>query len=69
MSKKQERIKYLFGIYNAINECGEQAVFDAENGVLAYKKETIKQVLETVKHLLKQDGIVGIAADSKVNDD
>ncbi|MND11734.1 hypothetical protein D3C87_820660 [compost metagenome] len=52
MSKKQERVKYLAGIYAALDEADMGA-----DGKCAYPKEKIKQVLETVKHLLAEDGV------------
>ncbi|HHQ4679038.1 TPA: hypothetical protein ACSP3E_002330 [Aeromonas veronii] len=53
MSKKRERVKYLAGIYAALDEAEIGA-----DGKCAYPKEKIKQVLETVKHLLAEDGIM-----------
>ncbi len=52
-NKKQNRIKYLAGIYSALDE-----VEIGVDGKCAYPKEKIKQVLETVKHLLAEDGII-----------
>ncbi len=52
MSKKQDRIKYLAGIYDALDEAEMGA-----DGKCVYPKEKIQQVLETVKHLLAEDGI------------
>jgi len=51
-NKKQDRIKYLAGIYAALDEAEMGA-----DGKCAYPKEKIKQVLCTVKHLLAEDGI------------
>jgi len=63
MSKKQERIKFLIGIYNVINSA-ESSPTDAK---LTYRAEDIKSAIRTIQHLLKQDGIVGISGDVKVN--
>lgn len=52
MSKKEARVKYLVGIYNALDDTKMGA-----DGVCEYPVEKIKQVLETVKHLLSADGI------------
>lgn len=52
MSRKRERIKYLVGIYAALDKAEMGA-----DGKCAYPKEKIEQVLETVKHLLAEDGI------------
>lgn len=52
VSKKQDRIKYLAGIYAALDEAEM-----GTDGKCVYPKEKIKQVLETVKHLLAEDGI------------
>ena len=64
MSKKQERIKYLVGIRNAINNPDEQPINPDD---YLYNKDTIKRVIKTVDHLLAQDGIYPMPADSKVN--
>lgn len=63
MSKKQERIKYLVGIYNALSVSESGA-----DGRLSYSRDAIKSVLETVKHLLAEDGIRGVSASDKVED-
>lgn len=52
MSKKEVRVKYLAGIYAALDETEMGA-----DGKCVYPKEKIKQVLETVKHLLAEDGV------------
>jgi hypothetical protein len=52
VSVKQQRVKYLVGIFNALNETKTGA-----DGVCEYDIKTIKQVLATVKRLLAQDGI------------
>ncbi|MGL4753688.1 MAG: hypothetical protein ACRCXB_15015 [Aeromonadaceae bacterium] len=57
MSKKQGRIKYLVGIYNALNVCESSA-----DGRLCYSKADIESVIATVKHLLKEDGITPLEA-------
>jgi hypothetical protein len=64
MSKKQERIKFLVGIRNAINE-PEVSVDDNDKGNYTYKQNKIKSVLATIDHLLKEDGITAVSADSK----
>ena len=56
MSKKQERVKYLVGIHNALTEA-TCSVEDMSEGVFCFEQDKIKQVLATVKHLLKLDGI------------
>ena len=61
MSKKQERIKYLVGIYNALN-VSELGI----DGRLSYSRNTITSVIDTVKHLLEEDGIRGVRASDKV---
>ena len=62
MSKKSERISYLVGIYNALDSAEIGA-----DGKCAYQLAKIKQVLEAVKHLLKEDGITGVSTGIKVN--
>lgn len=62
MSNKSERVGYLVGIYNALDSAEIGA-----DGKCAYPAAKIKQVLETVKHLLKEDGITGVNPNSKVN--
>lgn len=56
VNKKQKRIKYLVGIYNALNET-KSNVTDLSEGVYSYDQSKIKQVLETVKDLLADDNI------------
>jgi len=63
MSKKQERIKFLVGIYNVINNAESSQSDDK----LAYRADDIKSAIKTIQHLLKQDGIVGVDANSKVD--
>ena len=63
MSKKQERIKLLVGIYNVINNA-ESSPTDT---TLTYKTEGMQSAIRTIQHLLKQDGIVGIRGDEKVD--
>ena len=65
MSKKQERIKYLVGIRNAINKPDEQAINPED---YLYNKNVIKSILKTVDHLLSEDGVFPMSADSKVNE-
>jgi hypothetical protein len=55
-SKKQKRINYLVGIYNALNET-KSNVTDLSEGVYSYDQQKIKQVLATVKDLLADDNI------------
>jgi hypothetical protein len=52
MSKKENRVQYLVGIYKALDETESGA-----DGKCVYPREKIKQVLETVKHLLAEDGV------------
>jgi hypothetical protein len=62
MSKKSERISYLVGCYNALNSAEM-----GQDGKCAYPEAKIKQVLETLKHLLKEDGITGVNPSRRVN--
>jgi hypothetical protein len=64
MSKKKERIKYLVGIRNAINKPDVQPIMPDD---YLYNKNTIKSVLKTIDHLLAEDGIFPMKAESKVN--
>lgn len=61
MSKKKERIGHLIGCRKALNTQGEMGA----DGKLCYDFALIKQVLKTMDHLLKLDGITGIPADAK----
>lgn len=61
MSKKKERIKYLVGIHNCLKECQMGA-----DGLMCYSPDRISAVIETVRHLLAEDGIYPIAASNKV---
>jgi hypothetical protein len=63
MSKKRQRISYLVGIRNAINNTSTQP--DVKGFI--YSEGKIKAIIETLDHLLKEDGIVGINANDKVN--
>ena len=63
MSKKSERIKYLVGIRNAINNPDEITIYP-EN--CTYNKHTIDAVLKTIDHILTEDGIFPMNAKSKV---
>ena len=56
MTKKQERVKYLVGMHSALCEA-TCSVEDMSEGVFCFEQDKIKQVLATVKHLLKLDGI------------
>lgn len=64
MSKKQERIKYLVGVRNALNNNGKSNV--ESPGEIYYDRDMIKQIINTVDAVLKLDNIVGIPADGKV---
>ena len=64
MSKKQERIKYLVGVRNALNSKGEIEI-DLPSKIV-YDANLIEQLISTVDAVLKLDNIVGIPADSKV---
>tara|TARA_R110002020_G_scaffold382179_1_gene593007 strand:+ start:466 stop:654 length:189 start_codon:yes stop_codon:yes gene_type:complete len=55
MSKKKERVKYLVGIYNAMNSPIKGASEKAEQ--TTYTKTSVLQILKTVEFLLKEDGI------------
>ena len=61
MSKKQQRIKYLVGCINELNNAETGA-----DGSVHYKMSQIKAVLATLTHLLKEDGIAPINANEKV---
>ena len=56
MSKKQERVKCLVALHSALCEatCSVEVISE---GVYCFDHEKIKQILATVKHLLKLDGI------------
>lgn len=54
-NKKQQRIKYLVGIYNAMNSPLKGA--SDESSQTTYSKTTTLQILKTVEFLLKEDGI------------
>ncbi len=64
MSKKKERISYLVGVYNVVNS----AEANTSESTLTYQTKDIKAVLKTLQYLLKQDGIVGIDANSKAGE-
>lgn len=49
---KSKRVQNLVGIYNALNDTSMGA-----DSACEYPVEKIKQVLETVKHLLSEDGV------------
>lgn len=49
---KSKRVQKLVGIYNALDDTTMGA-----DGVCEYPVEKIKNVLETVKHLLLEDGV------------
>ena len=66
MSKKKQRISYLVGIRNAINEC---EVLPEEPEKCTYDKTKMQSVLATVDRLLSEDGVFPMNADSKVNED
>lgn len=55
MSKKKERIKYLVGIHNALNNPIKGTSSKAQQ--TTYSKDTVLRMLKTVAHLLKEDGI------------
>ena len=56
VTKKQERVKYLVGIHSAL--CGATCSVEViSEGVYCFDHEKIGQILATVKHLLKLDGI------------
>ena len=61
---RQERIKYLVGVRNALNTRGEVDIGLPTK--IVYDAELIEQLIATVDTVLKLDGIVGIPADSKV---
>ncbi|WP_163370967.1 hypothetical protein [Endozoicomonas acroporae] len=61
MSKKQQRVKYLIGIYNVLRK----PKIGVEPGY-EYDEKEMQQVIETVKHLLAEDGIRAMSADSPV---
>jgi hypothetical protein len=63
MSKKKQRISYLVGIRNEINNTSTQPDVDG----FIYQKDKIKAIIATIDHLLKEDGIVGIDPNEKVN--
>ena len=64
INKKQQRIKYAVGIYNELNE-NPSSLGGGEN--ITYSVESIKAILATLKAMLKDDGIVGINPNDKVN--
>lgn len=63
MSKKATRIGSLVGIYKALD-----ATEMGADGKCVYSNEKIRQILATVKYLLKEDGITGANPNSKVNE-
>lgn len=64
INKKQQRIKYAVGIYNELNE-NPSDLGDGDN--ISYSVASVKSMLATLKQMLKDDGIAGINANSKVN--
>lgn len=64
MSKKQERIKYLVGVRNALNSNGKSNV-ESPNEIY-YDRDMVKQIINTVDAVLKLDNIVGIPSGGKV---
>ena len=64
MSKKKERVQYLVGIRNAINNPVEQSV---DEKACTYDKKVVVSLLKTLDHLLAEDGVFPMSADSKVN--
>jgi hypothetical protein len=56
MSAKKQRVSYLIGIHTALAKA-ECSVTDMNDGVYCYKQDKIKQVLATLRALLKADGI------------
>ncbi len=64
MSKKKERIAFLVGVYNVINS----AEANASESTLTYQSTDIKAALKTLQYLLKQDGVEGFNANSKVGE-
>lgn len=68
MSKKQERIKYLVGIRNALNTGGSVNSAVVDGCEFCYHETLMKQVIATVDELLNMDGIVGIPEDGKVGE-
>lgn len=62
MSKKKQRIKYLVGCVNELNNAETGA-----DGSVHYKINQIKSVLVTLTYLLKEDGIIPTDANEKVS--
>lgn len=67
MSKKSERISYLVGIRNAINQPDYTEIVPDVSNNYVYTKKKIQGVLATVDYLLSQDGIFPVNADEKVH--
>lgn len=57
MTKKQERVKYLVGMHNALSKPAPCSVDDTGMDVFCFDRAELDQILATVKHLLKLDGI------------
>jgi hypothetical protein len=57
VTKKQERVKYLIGIHTALSERSTFSVDDMGVDVFCFDRAELDQILATVKHLLKLDGI------------
>lgn len=64
MSKKQEGIKYLVGVRNALNNNGKSNVESPSE--IYYDRDMVKQIINTVDAVLKLDNIVGIPSGGKV---
>ena len=58
MSKKKQRIKYLVGIYNALNT----PIKGAKSKETTYDNDKVLSILKTVEQLLKEDGVTALNA-------
>lgn len=67
MSKKKERVSYLVGIRNAINQPDSTEIVPDVSNNYVYTKKKIQSVLKTIDHLLAQDGVFPMNADERVN--
>lgn len=57
MSKKQQRVSWLVGCRNALNNQGERGVDDVLEGKIVYDFELIERVIGTLDCLLANDGV------------
>ena len=57
LNEMQERINYLVGIHTALSKPAPCSVDDMGVDVFCFDRAELDQILATVKHLIKLDGI------------